>query len=167
MDDPSSLVLRVAGIGAGATLVLDLWLVFLRRALRVATMDFALLGRWLGHVPQGRWFHPAGMARAAPVRGERAWGWLLHYAVGVAFAALLVLWQGPQWLGQPTALPALAAGAATVAAPLLVLQPAMGQGLAARKTATPWANRARNLANHTVFGLGLFLSARLLAHLFA
>jgi hypothetical protein len=107
------------------------------------------------------------MARAAPVRGERAWGWLLHYAVGVAFAALLVLWQGPQWLGQPTALPALAAGAATVAAPLLVLQPAMGQGLAARKTATPWANRARNLANHTVFGLGLFLSARLLAHLFA
>ena len=36
---------------------------------------------------------------------------------------------------------------------------AMGAGIAARKTPTPWANRWRSLANHTVFGVGLYLAA--------
>src|SRR5690606_21462636 len=103
------------------------------------------------------WAH-AAIAKAAPVRGERALGWLTHYGVGIAFAGLLVAGPGLAWAEQPSLLPALCIGVATVAAPWFVMQPAMGAGIAARKTPTPWRNRARSLANHTVFGFGLYLA---------
>lgn len=148
----------IAAVGAGATAVMDVWLALLKRC-KVPTLDFALLGRWVGHVGRGQWFHPAGIARSAPIRGERALGWLAHYAIGVVFAAVLVTVNGPAWLAHPTALPALAAGLATVVAPLFVLQPAMGSGIAASKTATPGRNVLRSVANHAVFGLGLYVAA--------
>lgn len=150
-------LLRIAGIGIGATLVMDAWLLLLRR-LGVPTLDFALMGRWAGHWPRGQWRHTA-IARAQPVRAERALGWLLHYAVGLLFAALLATLVGRAWLLAPTLAPALATGIGTVAAPWLVMQPAMGAGIAAARTPSPWKNRIRSLANHTVFGLGLYLAA--------
>lgn len=148
-------------IGIGATAVMDAWLVLLRR-LGVPTLNFAFIGRWVGHLPRGQFAH-AAIARAAPIRGEVALGWLTHYAVGVAFAAVLVGINGADWLRSPTLLPALVVGICTVAAPLLVMQPAMGSGFAASHTPTPVKNCLRSLANHTVFGLGLYLSARFIA----
>ena len=46
--------------------------------------------------------------------------------------------------------------------PFLVLQPAMGAGVAARKTPRPWISRGRSAAAHLAFGAGVFLGARLL-----
>lgn len=154
---------RVLAIGLGATAVMDAWLLLLRRA-GVPTLDFALLGRWVGHLPRGRWQHRP-IARSQAVRGERALGWLTHYAVGIGFAAVLVAWQGPAWLARPALAPALGFGLVSAAAPLLLLQPALGAGLLARRTPRPLANGLRSLANHAVFGLGLYLSAALLAAL--
>jgi hypothetical protein len=142
---------RVALIGIGATAAMDLWLWLLQR-FGVPTLDFAFIGRWVGHLARGRWSHEA-IGRSPAVRGERALGWLTHYAVGIAFAALLVAAFGMDWVARPSLLPALAVGVATVAAPLLVMLPAMG----AKR------NVARSVANHAVFGLGLYLSAWLLA----
>ncbi|MGA0611921.1 DUF2938 domain-containing protein [Caldimonas sp. KR1-144] len=154
---------RIALIGIGATALMDLWLVLLKR-LGVPTLDFALIGRWLGHGLGGKWTHQA-IGRAAPVRGELALGWLVHYAVGVAFAGVLVAAFGLEWAKAPTPLPALCVGIGTVAAPLLVLQPAMGAGFASSKTATPARNCLRSLINHCVFGAGLYLSAASIAWL--
>ena len=50
-------------------------------------------------------------------------------------------------------------GLATVTAPWLVMQPAMGLGFAALKTPAPLKNCARSLTNHAVFGAGLYLAA--------
>ena len=99
------------------------------------------------------------------MRGELAWGWLTHYAVGVIFAGVLLSLQGAAWVHSPTLLPALTVGMGmgTVAAPLLVMQPAMGSGFAASRTPTPLKNCLRSLASHTVFGLGLYLSALVIA----
>ena len=97
------------------------------------------------------------------MRGELAWSWLTHYAVGAIFAGVLLSLQGAAWVHSPTQLPALAVGMGTVAAPLLVMQPAMGSGFAASRTPTPLKNCLRSLANHTVFGLGLYLSALVIA----
>jgi hypothetical protein len=154
---------RVAAVGAGATLVMDAYALVLRR-LRVPMLDMALIGRWAGHVARGTWFH-AAIAKAPPVPGERALGWLVHYAVGVAFAALLVAVAGTGWLHAPRLGPALAVGVATVLAPWLVMQPAMGAGIASARTPTPWKNRLRSLANHAVFGAGLYLAAAVLEKL--
>lgn len=150
-------LLRTAAIGIAATAVMDLWLLLLQ-SLHVPTLNFALLGRWVGHMPRGRWAHD-GMAKAAPVRGELALGWTVHYATGIAFALLLAYAAGPQWLQAPTVAPALALGMGTVAVPLFLMQPAMGAGIASMRTKTPALNCVKSLANHTVFGLGLYVSA--------
>ncbi|MBT9511501.1 MAG: DUF2938 domain-containing protein [Acidovorax sp.] len=147
--------------GIGATAVMDTWLLLLKR-MGVPTLNFAFIGRWVGHLFRGQLAH-AAIAKAAPIRGELTWGWLTHYAVGVAFATVLVSIQGTDWVHHPTLLPALAVGVGSVAAPLLVMQPAMGSGFAASRTPTPLKNCLRSLANHTVFGLGLYLSALVIA----
>lgn len=154
---------RVVLIGIGATAAMDMWLLSLKR-LGVPTLDFALVGRWIGHLLRhGRWSHPA-IAKAPPMRGERALGWLTHYLVGVAFAGVLVAFQGPAWMQAPSLLPALFTGIVTVLAPWLVMQPAMGAGIAASKTATPLKNRMRSLASHAVFGAGLYFAAVTIEH---
>lgn len=150
-------VLQILLIGVGATAFLDAWLVLLRR-LGVATMNMALIGRWVGHLALGQWRHQA-IGRAAPLHGELALGWLVHYAIGVLFAAALALWQGTDWLNAPRLAPALAFGVLTVASPLLVMQPAMGLGMLASRTPTPLKNCLRSVVNHTVFGFGLFVAA--------
>lgn len=152
-------ILHVAAIGICATAAMDVWLLVLKR-LGVPTLDFALIGRWVGHWRQGVWKHEA-IARAAPVPGERALGWLMHYATGVAFAALLVGVFGMQWVHQPTVWPAVGVGLGTVAAPWLLMQPAIGAGIAASRTPAPARNRIRSLANHGVFGFGLYAAALL------
>jgi hypothetical protein len=157
MEHMSADMTRIALIGLGATALMDAWLLLLQR-LNVPTLDFALLGRWLGHLRRGRWRHPA-IAKAAPVRGESALGWLLHYATGIAFAGVLVAFAGSSWTHHPTLLPALAVGLATVAAPLLVLQPAMGAGIASSNTPRPLRSCLRSVMNHAVFGAGLYVSA--------
>ncbi len=148
-------------IGVGATLVMDGWGLLLRR-LGIATPNFAMVGRWAGHLLRGRVLHQA-IARAEPVRHERLWGWLIHYAIGVLFALLLVLIVGEGWLLAPTLWPALMVGVGTVVAPLCLMQPAMGAGFFAWKTPTPARNCLRSLVTHAVFGVGLFLSAALVA----
>lgn len=152
---------RVALIGIGATATMDLWLLLLKR-LGVPTLDFALIGRWVGHLARGRWAHRA-IAKAEPVRGELVLGWTVHYAVGVAFAGVLAALFGIAWTQSPSLLPALGVGLGSVVAPWFVMQPAMGAGVAASKTPTPSRNRARSLANHTVFGAGLYVAAVVIA----
>jgi hypothetical protein len=149
------LTVRVLAIGAGATILMDVWLALLKR-VGLPGMNFALLGRWLAHLPRGIWAQPA---KQPPIRGELAIGWAAHYLIGIAFAALLVLMKGPEWAREPTFLPALLAGIVSVVAPLFILQPAMGAGVAASKTPTPVRNNLRSLANHAVFGVGLYLAA--------
>lgn len=156
-------IATVALIGSGATLVMDAWLAFLKR-LGVQTLNFAFIGRWVGHLFHGRFTH-AAIGKAAPISAELALGWVVHYATGIVFAGLLVAIVGIDWASTPTLLPALLVGMGTVAVPLLVMQPAMGSGFLASKTPTPMKNCVRSLASHSVFGLGLYLSAVLVAWL--
>lgn len=147
----------LVAVGIGATLVMDAWLVFLRR-IGVASLNFAMIGRWVGHLLRGTFSH-AAIAKSPPIAGELALGWVTHYAIGIAFAGLLVGVQGVGWLHNPSPYAAIALGMLTVAAPLFVMQPAMGAGFASSRTPAPLRNCARSLVNHTVFGFGLYVSA--------
>jgi len=151
------IVSRALAMGVGATLVMDGWLLLLQR-LGVPVANFALLGRWLGHLFQGTWLR-GGPAKARAIKGEAVLGWTAHYATGIAFAASLILIKGVEWARAPTFIPALVMGSVTVLAPLFVLQPAMGAGVASSKTAAPLLNSVKSLANHAVFGVGLYLAA--------
>lgn len=144
-------------IGLGATAVMDTWLALLKRA-GIQAGSLALVGRWVGHFRHGRFAHVA-IGKSPPIPGEHLLGWITHYVVGVAFSGLLIAFVGLTWTSNPTLTPALAVGISTVAAPLLIMQPAMGLGLAASRTQTPAKNCLRSLANHAVFGVGLYWSA--------
>jgi hypothetical protein len=152
---------RIILIGIGATAAMDAWLWLLRR-MNVPTLNFAFIGRWVGHWRQGTWAHDS-IAKAAPVKGELALGWAVHYASGIAFAGLLVSLYGMAWVNDPRLLPALAVGIGTAVVPFLVMQPAMGAGIASSRTLTPFRNCLRSLTNHAVFGLGLYLAAIFIA----
>ncbi|HZW12542.1 MAG TPA: DUF2938 domain-containing protein [Noviherbaspirillum sp.] len=150
-------IAQIVLVGVGATAVMDAWLTLLKR-MGIQTLNFAFIGRWVGHLFRGTFAHPS-IGKAPSIPGELALGWFTHYAVGIAFAGLLVGLQGIAWIQDPSVLPALAVGLCTVTVPLFVMQPAMGLGFAASKTPSPWKNRMRSITNHTVFGSGLYLSA--------
>lgn len=164
MHTTIELVLRSTFIGAGATLVIDVWAALLRR-FGVPSLNFAYLGRWIGHLRRGRLIHES-IAKAAPVRRELLIGWFAHYAIGISFAALLLTVFGLDWARAPTLGPALLIGVGTLPAPLFILQPALGAGIASSKTPTPALNTLKSLTTHAVFGVGLFLAATAATRLF-
>jgi hypothetical protein len=151
---------RVVLVGAGATAVMD-FVVLLLQQFGVAAPDWSLVGRWIGHLARGQFAH-AAIAKAAPISHELGLGWLAHYAIGIAYAGLLVAVAGIDWTRQPSLLPALSTGIATLVVPLFVMQPAMGHGFAAAKTPAPLKTCLRSLANHAAFGTGLYVAAAML-----
>jgi hypothetical protein len=162
LSDVSDFAIRASLIGAGATAILDVWSVFLNRAFAMPAPNYAMIGRWVGHFPRGRFTHDS-IAKAAPVTGEAALGWAVHYAVGIIYAAALIAICGLEWTRAPTLLPALVFGILTAAAPFFVMQPAMGAGFASSRMPNPNAARLKSLMAHTIFGLGLYVSAWLSA----
>jgi len=142
-------------IGIVATALLDLLALARQRLFGTPRPDWGLVGRWFAHMPRGRFRHDA-IAGAPAHPHELAIGWTLHYAIGVAYAALLLAIAGPEWGRHPTLCPALFVGLATVAAPFLLMQPGMGAGLAGRRTPDPWLTRRRALVTHALFGFSLY-----------
>lgn len=149
-------------VGLGATFVLDLWGLLLNLAFKVPLPNFCLVGRWLGHMIGGTFKH-ANITAAAPKPAECATGWIAHYAIGMLFALALVALATPAWLQSPTLIPALVFGIVTVGFPFFILHPAFGHGIAASKTPDPLQARLRSLMSHTVFGVGLYVSACVLS----
>lgn len=144
-------------LGVGATAGMDLWAIVLRR-FGISSLNYAMLGRWIGHVMRGRFRHE-NVVQSAPVRHERAIGWVAHYTIGVGFAALLLATVGLDWLKAPTVEPALLVSYATLVAPFFVMQPGMGAGIAGSRTPRPNLTRLRSIVTHSIYGLGLYVSA--------
>lgn len=142
--------------GLVATAVMDLWGVVRKPLLGQPIADYRLVGRWVAHLARGRLRHDA-IARTPPVRGEQVIGWIAHYSLGLLFATAFLACVGAEWLSQPTLLPALSFGVATVIVPFGIMQPAMGAGVAASRAPRPAAARLQSLTTHAVFGLGLYL----------
>lgn len=158
MSETLEFFLRAVAIGVGATILMDVWAAILRR-FGVPSLNLAFLGRWIGHLARGRWMH-ASIARTTPVPGESWIGWSAHYAIGILFSALLLWTWGLDWARSPSLFPALFVGVSTVVAPLFILQPGMGAGIASSKTPRPVFNGIKSLVTHTIFGFGLYFAAR-------
>lgn len=152
-------------VGLGATLLMDLWAIFLKGRFNIALPNYCLAGRWLCYMPEGVFRH-ISIGKAPEKPAECTVGWTMHYATGVIYALLLVLLASPRWLEEPTFLPAMTLGLATVAIPFLVMQPCFGLGIASSKAPNPDQARLRSLMNHAVFGLGLYISALPISLLF-
>ncbi|MCH7316075.1 DUF2938 domain-containing protein [Acinetobacter sp. ANC 3882] len=147
-------------LGVGATFIMDIW-VFILKQFNIPTLNFALLGRWVGWIFRGRVLHTS-IAQSPTIQYEFRLGWIAHYSVGILFAFGFIWVVGDAWLLQPQFLPAFSFGLITVLIPFFIMQPAMGAGFASTKTSKPLMNCLRSLINHSLFGCGLYLTAQLL-----
>lgn len=156
------LFLQGALLGLGATILFDLWGNFVVPLLPGQRRpSWAPVGRWFRHLGNGRVFHE-DIGAAEPYANELSLGWAGHYAIGILYGIAFALIVGPGWLAAPRFLPAWIFGIATLGFGWFLLQPGMGAGVAAARTPNPAMARALGLAAHTVFGLGLYLTARVI-----
>jgi len=151
-------IVGAIAIGIGASLLMDLWNLFLKRTFSIQSLNYCLLGRWLRHIPEGTFWH-ASIADAPQKSSECAVGWIAHYTIGVVFALVFVVFISGDWLESPSLLPALLYGIGTVVFPLFITQPSFGLGIAAARSPNPAQARLKSLVTHTVFGLGLYVCA--------
>ena len=145
-------------IGIGATLIMDLWNLFLKRMFSFQSLNYCLLGRWFCHMPEGTFRH-ASIANAPEKPFECTVGRVAHYTIGVVFALVFVALVSGDWLVRPTLMPALLYGIGTVVFPFFIMQPSFGLGIAASRTSNPTQARLKSVATHTVFGVGMYVCA--------
>ncbi len=152
--------LMIVGImmGIGGTLVRDSWVRVLGRVFGQPMPNWAMPGRWLGHVPKGVLCHN-DIGDAAAIPAERALGWLLHYGVGVVYGIAFLAIAGEAWLESPALFPIWVFSILTITAGWFLLQPGMGLGWGASKTPNPWKVRGLGLVAHTWFAIGMWLVA--------
>jgi hypothetical protein len=158
MTIEANYILGAIAVGIGATLVMDLWNVLLKRTFSIPSLSYCLLGRWLRHMSGGTFRH-ASIAAAPQKAFECEVGWVAHYTIGVVFALVFVALTSGDWLGRPTLLPALLYGIGTVVFPFFIMQPSFGLGIAASRTTKPTQARLKSFVTHAVFGGGLYLCA--------
>ena len=158
MSSDATRFLGATAIGIGATLIMDLWNLFLKRAFSIPSLNYCLLGRWLRHMPGGTFWH-ANITAAPPKPFECTVGRAAHYTIGVLLALGFVVLPSADWLARPTMLPALLYGIGTVVFPFFIMQPSFGLGIAASRTPKPTQAWLKSLATHSVFGVGLYVCA--------
>lgn len=147
-------LIRSVLIGTFATAALDVWSLLLNRTAGFPMANWSVAGRWVVSTAGGKVYRP-DIGTAPSVPGENAIGWIFHYAVGIAFAAaLLLIW--PTWAKSPTFWPPMIVGWVTILCGWLIMAPAMGGGWAHANRPDPMTPRLLNIAGHTVFGLALW-----------
>jgi len=157
MSIEANYVLGGIAIGIGATLVMDLWNLFLKRTFSIPSLNYCLLGRWR-HMTGGTFRHAS--ITAAPQKSfECTVGWIAHYTIGVVLALVFVVLTSGDWLARPTLLPALLYGIGTVVFPFFIMQPSFGLGIAASRTPKPTQARLKSFVTHIVFGIGMYVCA--------
>src|SRR5262249_9641442 len=102
------------------------------------------------------------IGQAEPVPGEHALGWTFHYVIGISYGLLLVAIWGAGWLRQPGIAEPLILALALLILPYFVMMPGMGMGMAGSRTPKPNVTRLKSVIGHSMFGIGMYLTARLM-----
>jgi len=143
--------------GLFATIAFDLWQRLVHLATGIPPSNWAMVGRWFGHMPRGRFAH-AAIAAADPVRNELALGWTMHYLIGILYGFAYMGMTG-LLAAAPSPANGFLFGLASVVVPWFLMAPALGLGVMARKAPNPNVPRYSALAGHCVFGIALYAGA--------
>jgi hypothetical protein len=157
----SDFLIRSIMMGVAATALLDIWALLLNRAFGFGMPNWAMGGRWFAHSLKGHVWHE-NIADSPTVTNELAIGWIGHYLIGILFAAAALLIGGAVWIKNPTWPIPIFVGLITVGCGWFLMQPGMGNGIAACKKPDATRIRILNILGHIVFGLGLWASAYLI-----
>lgn len=154
-------LINIVVTGLLATIAIDIWATFSNRVLKFPRTNWAMVGRWIGHIPSGKYVHDP-VSESAEIKYESAIGWLFHYFIGVVYAAfyvaIIVFFLGLS----ASLLSAWVFGLVTILSPWFIMQPALGLGMCAAKAPKPNMVRLQNFAIHSIFGVALFYSWQVL-----
>ena len=144
------------GILAGVlgTLTMDSLNHLFARAGLISKIDVPTIGRMAVGWAHGR-FRYRDPGEMKQVANETLYGYLTHYAIGVALAVVYVLgWD--LLIGGPTSpVWALAYGVATTVASYFFVFPSLGMGVCGRRSPEGVRAPLSSLANHLFFGVGM------------
>jgi Protein of unknown function (DUF2938) len=148
-------VIQAIVAGVIATIAIDIWATFANKILMWPRTNWAMVGRWVGHISRGKFKHDQ-ISLAQPIENESVIGWGFHYLVGVLYAFLYFAYVFLVLDGVPTLVSALVFGVVTVLSPWFLMQPGLGLGICAVKA--PRANliRLQNFIIHSLFGIALY-----------
>lgn len=159
---PLLIIITAALVGIGGTLFLDVVMLLLGKFLGISGTNWRLVGRWIGHVPKGK-FVQRSLNDAPKITGEHALGWFVHYAIGVGYGLLLLVIWGADWFAQPQVVEPLILAIVLLVLPYFIMMPGMGMGIAASRAPSPTVARIKSVFGHSTFGVGMYLTAVLLS----
>jgi len=149
------ILFKIIFLGLVATVAIDIWATFSNKTLKFPRTNWAMVGRWLGHIPNGKLIHNA-INTSPKIKYENTLGWLFHYFIGFLYAgfyvALVTLYQADE----PSVLFAWLFGLVTILSPWFIMQPSLGMGICASKAPKPNMVRLQNFIIHSIFGLALY-----------
>jgi hypothetical protein len=149
------LTIRILISGVFATLAIDVWATFANKILKLPRTNWAMVGRWLGHMPSGRLIHNP-ISSSPSIKNELLMGWFFHYFIGVIYAALYAAFVFTALSNTPTLASSLVFGLVTILSPWFLMQPSLGLGICAVKAPRPNSVRLQNLIIHSIFGIALY-----------
>ena len=149
------LVLQDVLIGIVATVCIDIWAAIAKYVFGLPTADWRMVGRWFGYIPKGILIHRP-ISATPPIRNELVLGWAGHYVIGAAYGLAYLYIVLVMLSDQPSLFSGLVFGVATLFAPWLIMQPAMGAGLFASRAPRPAVVRLVNVSMHALFGVSLY-----------
>ena len=140
--------------GIFSTVGMDVLLYLRHKLLRQPWFDYRVFGLALLKTTL-----PHGLKHTHANTTASLLGWGLHYVIGVLLAVCAVYLAALLGLNTLSLVFCLLYGMATVVLPFCSMQPLLGLGFAASKTAQPWRNRGKSVFTHALFGLSLYLTA--------
>ncbi|WP_251976153.1 DUF2938 family protein [Salinicola avicenniae] len=157
-------VVFILVVGVGSTIVLDLWAWLVAKTTGMAGTDWGVVGRWLLDIPKGRLVLDSRPDRPAPGGREKIVGWLFHYLVGLAYAMLILLIWGVDYIADPQVMPVFWVGVVISSlAGLLILMPGLGGGVLGRKLPNQAVLIVYVIIAHIAFAAGQYAFANLVA----
>ena len=151
-------------IGVLATAFLDIFSILLSATIGTPKTEWRFIGRWFLLMRKGKFIHEH-ISKSEHAQGELAFGWFMHYMIGIGWSLLYFYWIFMAKESSPTLLTASFFGIITLTVPYLILQPALGHGFFAQKHPRPVAMPILSFLSHLSFGQALFVFHILIKHL--
>lgn len=148
-------VFKVLILGVFATAIIDVWATFSNRVLKFPRTNWAMVGRWLGHIQYGKLTHNP-ISSSSSIKYENTVGWIFHYLIGVFYAFFYIAFVVLVLDKEPTLLSGWIFGLITILSPWFILQPSLGFGICGSQAPQPNMVRLQHFAIHSIFGIALY-----------
>ncbi|OOZ41139.1 hypothetical protein BOW53_05275 [Solemya pervernicosa gill symbiont] len=143
-------------IGLLATALLDVFSILMAKYFGTPKTEWRFIGRWFLLMRKGQFTH-GHISKSEQVQGELAFGWFMHYLIGVSWSLIYFFLTYVVRDASPTLLSASLFGVVTLVVPYLILQPALGHGFFAQKHPRPVAMPILSFLSHLTFGQAMYL----------